>query len=59
MFSLILLTDDHPVQEAALVPLTDLEKDTLLYWHIDITAGHLFVQASPRSHSKTCPAAAA
>lgn len=38
---LILLTDHHPIREEALVSLTDLEKDTLLYRRINITAGHL------------------
>lgn len=55
----MLLTDSHPIQEAASASLTALEKDTMLYKHINISAGRFIVQSSPRSHSKTWPAAAA
>lgn len=55
----MLLTDDDPIGDTASVSLTDMDKDTLLSRHVHITAGHFFVQASPRSHSKTCLAPAA
>lgn len=59
MFRNVMLTDGHPIWEAALASVTALEKDTMLYKHINMTAGHFIVQPSPWSHSKTWPAAAA